>query len=179
VLLLGACGSGSGRPVAAATSTGARGTSPIGSGGASSAGGSTISQALAYARCMRSHGLARFPDPGSDGVIPKDQVVTVRKGNPSMYTSADRACQHLLPNGGNAATPAQTAQDWNQLLQFARCMRSHRVRNFPDPTDRSATDHRPMFNLHAAGLEPNSPQLKAKAQQCATRLHFGRLPPAQ
>ncbi|HEY2202766.1 MAG TPA: hypothetical protein VGH56_12845, partial [Solirubrobacteraceae bacterium] len=30
-----------------------------------------IQKALAYSRCMRSHGVPTFPDPTSSGVIPK------------------------------------------------------------------------------------------------------------
>lgn len=152
--------------------------SSTGSGGAATAGGSITSQALAYARCMRSHDVPTFPDPDSSGQIPKTQVVNARKGNPSRFDSANTACRHLLPSGGsNGETPAQIAQDWTHFRTFARCMRSHGVANFPDPTRRSTSDNRPDFNLTAVGLG-NSPQLKAKAQQCASLLHLGGLPAA-
>jgi hypothetical protein len=54
-------------------------------------------------------------------------------------------------------------------------MRSHGVSNFPDPT--SDSHGRPVFNLQAAGLNPNSPQLRTKAQQCQSLLHPTQLPP--
>jgi hypothetical protein len=134
---------------------------------------------LAYARCMRSHGVPTFPDPQSSGQIPKTQVVNARKSNPSRFDTANATCRHLLPNGGNGETPAQIAQDWANFRGFARCMRSHGVANWPDPIRRSTTDNRPAFNLTAAGLYPNSqPQLKTKAQQCASLLHLGGLPAA-
>ena len=139
-------------------------------GGASTTGGSPTSQALAYARCMRSHGVPTFPDPDSSGQIPKAQVVNVRQDNPSRFDTANATCRDLLPNGGtNGPTPAQIAQDWTDFRAFARCMRSHGVANWPDPTRRSTSDNRPAFNLTAVGLHPNSqPQLKTKAQQCAS-----------
>jgi hypothetical protein len=131
---------------------------------------------------MRSHGVPTFPDPSSSG-LPKAQVVNARKDNPSRFDTANSACRHLLPgggtSGGNGETPAQIAQDWNDLRKFARCMRSHGVPNWPDPTSRSTSDNRPAFNLTAAGLYPNSqPQLRMKAQQCASLLHLGGLPAA-
>jgi hypothetical protein len=57
-------------------------------------------------------------------------------------------------------------------------MRSHGVHDFPDPTNRSTTDRRPNFNFAAVGLDRNSPQFKATAQQCGSMLHMGSLPPA-
>ena len=119
------------------------------------------------AHCMRSHGVPTFPDPTSSGQIPKTQVVSASKSNPSRFDSADSACRHLLPNGGNGETPAQIAQDWSEFRDFARCMRSHGVSNWPDPTSRSTTDRRPAFDITAVGLDGHSPQLRATAQQCA------------
>jgi hypothetical protein len=180
--LASGCGSGStGSHVAQlGSTTSATNNSPsTGSGGASTVGEATTSQALAYAHCMRSHGVPSFPDPNSSGSIPKTQVGTARQSDPSRFDSADTACRHLLPRGGgNGETPAQIQQDYISFRKFARCMRSHGVSNWPDPTNRSPTDHRPNFNLQGIGLDGNSPQLKSKAQQCASQVHIGGLPPA-
>ena len=173
-LLASGCGGSSGSHVAQLGTV----STTTGPGGASTAGGSPASAALGYARCMRSHGVLAFPDPSSSGQIPKTQVVNAREANPSRFDAANTSCRHLLPNGGNGETPAQIAQDWVQFRKFARCMRSHGVPNWPDPTNRSTSDHRPDFNLAASGLDPNSPQLKTKAQQCSTLLHMGGLPAA-
>jgi hypothetical protein len=133
---------------------------------------------LAYARCMRSHGVPTFPDPNSSGQIPKPPVVSARRSNPSRFDSADTACRHLAPNGGNGETRAEIAQDWTQFRKFAVCMRSHGVRTWPDPTNRSTSDDRPIFNLQGTGLDGSSPQLRAKGQRCASQEHLGGLPPA-
>lgn len=88
--------------------------------------------ALAFSRCMRSNGVLRFPDPASDGAIPK--VSLQRLGvSSARFQSAVRACQHLLPNGGNGPTTTQVQQQRAQALEFSRCMRSHGVTGFPDP----------------------------------------------
>jgi hypothetical protein len=167
------CGSSSGKQLAQLGST----TTTTGS--ASTSGGSATSQIRGYARCMRSHGVPDFPDPNSGGQISKTEVVAARQENPSQFDSADGACDHLLPSGGgNGETPAEIAQDWTQDRQFAQCMRHHGVPNWPDPTDRSTTDSRPVFRITAVGLDGNSPQLRAKAQQCASSLHMIGLPVA-
>jgi hypothetical protein len=148
-------------------------------GGASTSGGPATSQIRAYARCMRSHGVPDFPDPDNSGQISKTEVVAVRQEDPSRFDSARGTCDHLLPSGGgNGETPAEIAQDWAQDRRFARCMRHHGVPNWPDPTDRSATDRRPVFRITAVGLDGNSPRLRAKARQCASSLHMAGLPVA-
>ena len=185
--LAAGCGGGSpGSHVAqlgSTTSTTQSSTSSDGSSTTPASGGSTNSvsatlQTLAYARCMRSHGVPTFPDPTSAG-LPKAQVVAARKANPSRFDSAESACSHLLPSGGgNGETPAEIAQDWNQDRRFAQCMRHDGIPNWPDPTDRSTTDSRPVFRITAVGLDGNSPQLRAKAQHCASSLHMIGLPAA-
>ena len=134
---------------------------------------SNLAQALAYARCMRSHGVPTFPDPNSTGETPKTQVTSASQANPSRFDSAATACRQLAPSGGNGQTQAQIAQDWNEFRAFARGMRSHGVENWPDPSSRSVTDRRPTFNIAAAGLDVNAPQLRANAQQCSSLLHMG------
>jgi hypothetical protein len=132
-----------------------------GSGGSSNAGGSTNSQALAFTHCMRSHGLRSFPDPNSHGVLPKvgpDQLGV----SPSQFQAADRACAYLLqPN------QAQVRQLMSGMRNFAQCMRSHGVRNWPDPT--TDKNGQPVFDI--PGIDPNSPQINTEANECWQQLH--------
>jgi hypothetical protein len=127
---------------------------------------------------MRSHGVSTFPDPVAGGEIPKPEVVTARKADPSQFDAANNACRHLLPNGGNGETATEIAQDWTSFRRFARCMRADGVPSFPDPTSRSSTDRRPTFDLTGAGLDGSSPQLRATAQHCASQVHLNGLPAA-
>ncbi len=115
-LLMAACGR--------STSTGA--------GGSSSAGASTLHQEeLAVARCMRSHGVPNFPDPPANGDIPNVSPDSLGVSS-SVYQSALNACRHLAPDA-TSPSRAQLQQMLSKLLQFAKCMRSHGVQNFPDP----------------------------------------------
>jgi hypothetical protein len=128
VLLAAACG---GSPSSAGSSTG--------SGSASAAGGTTSSELLAFARCVRSHGVANYPDPNSSGKLPTATPQQLWVSS-SQYRAAQNACQDLLPNGEGGPTQAQVQQYRNSLLPYARCMRSHGVSNFPDPDSRGRLD---------------------------------------
>ncbi len=92
---------------------------------------------LAYASCMRSHGVPNFPDPAGSGGIPKEGVISAfRAVSSSQASRAQNACQQLLPAGGSlSGQPSQTvtAQDQHYYLNAARCMRSHGITDFPDP----------------------------------------------
>lgn len=126
------------------------------------------SQTLAFSSCMRSHGVPNFPDPNSSGVLPKRQVAQVAAGTPE-FVPAHRACGHLLPNAGQPSS-AQVQQAWSDMRSFARCMRSHGVSTWPDPSVTSAQDNRPFFNTPAS-IDPNAPQITAKIRACQHVMH--------
>jgi hypothetical protein len=139
-LLTAACGSGSSGS----------------SGDPSKAGGSTVyQQALAYAQCMRSHGVPNFPDPTSQGNFIDNGSYNLDSGTAK---AAENSCKHLLPNGG-VTPPGQQQQINNQLLKYAECMRSHGVPNFPDPGNNG-------LSLKGTGIDPRSPRLQAAQQTC-------------
>jgi hypothetical protein len=119
-------------------------------------------KALAYAQCMRSHGVPRFPDPDSRGnfAVSPSEIGPV---NGAQFRNADKACRHLLP-GSQPMTPAQERQATAQALRFVACMRSHGLPHFPDP----------VVNAQGIGFRvggngdprPSSPQFKAAQQAC-------------
>ena len=131
-----------------------------GSTGPSRASGSTSSQLLAFAGCMRSHDVPNFPDPDSHGRFPKESLTQLGVTSESQLQAARDACDHLLPNGGRA-NPAEVMSG---MVDFARCMRSHGVPNWPDPTTESNFEV-PVFNI--PGIDPLSPQVSDAADQCA------------
>lgn len=157
--------------------------SAAGSGGASNTGGSTSSQSsssemLPFARCMRSNGVPKFPDPSSSGKFPGAQELGVSN---SRYQEAERACRHLLPNSEFATSLDQCLMTGNcpsalvqraltEGLKFAQCMRNHGVLNWPDPTI-DATG-RPSFQVSAAGISiasTRSPQMLSKIGHCQSQ----------
>ena len=126
------------------------------SSGPSHPGGPVSSPAVAYSRCMRSHGVPEFPDPASRGGVPK---VTPRQAGVSdaRFQAAQRACAQLLQ-----PSQAQLPQIMTGLLNFARCMRSRGIPDWPDPaTDRSG---QPVFDI--PGIDPDSPRVSSTAGAC-------------
>ena len=161
-LLAAACGGSPGSHVAQLGSTTTK-SSTFSSGAAAQQNGM-----LAFSRCMRSHGVPNFPDPNSSGVLPKIQVDQLAASSP-QFPAAHRACEHLLPNGGQP-TQAQVQQAWNDMRNFAHCMRSHGVPNWPDPAATSQQDQRPFFHVPDS-IDPNAPQITTKIRVCQHVLH--------
>jgi len=125
--------------------------------------GSANSSDLAYVSCVRSHGVPTFPDPTSTGGFSKATLDQLAASNP-QYQTATQSCAHLLPSGANGPTQAQVQQEWTGMASFARCMRSHGVTLWPDPTPYPPNPSRPTFNL-PPGLQP-TPQVIAKFVEC-------------
>jgi hypothetical protein len=123
-------------------------------------------QALAYSKCMRSHGVPDFPDPKINGSSVSMGVGTRGDLSPSnpTFKAASRACHSLQPAGANP--PAQSAQELATDVKFADCMRSHGYPSFPDP------DSRGVFNLPPA-INPNSAQFGSATNACQkqTNIH--------
>jgi hypothetical protein len=146
VLLAAACGS----------------PSSTGSAGSPNAGGLTASpstsseKVLAFAHCVRSHGVPNFPDPNSSGQFDKTTLARLATSN-SQYQAANRSCQHLLPT----PSAAQQRQVGAQALLFSQCIRAHGVTNFPDP----ASDGR-IPDPASLGIDQGSPRFQAANQAC-------------
>jgi hypothetical protein len=71
----------------------------------------------------------------------------------------------------------QDQQALSKLLRFARCMRSHAVPDWPDPTT-NTSQGQPIFNLPGS-INPDSPQVNTAVNECLsllpTQLH-GNIP---
>jgi hypothetical protein len=65
------------------------------SGGPSSTVPGSYQEDLAYAQCVRSHGLPGFPLPSPSGASGFSRQLTASPGSPEARATA--ACQHLLP----------------------------------------------------------------------------------
>ena len=130
-----ACSGGSTSPTVPAAGSQSATTTALGGGSGTSGmlGQTPLAQAQAYSECMRSHGVPNFPDPSltpgggygyrTSGIDPHS----------AAFQGALQACKDLpspWSSTGQQLTPAQQ-QAW---LTWARCIRSHGVPNFPDPT---------------------------------------------
>jgi hypothetical protein len=140
---------------ACSSSSSATGTS---SSGVSSA----YTKALAYAQCIRAHGVPNYPDPNSKGqfYIANGASDPTANVSTTVLNAADTACQKLLPAtmvkppNGQGSTSDQTAQ-----LKWAACMRSHGEPNFPDPASDGS------FTL-PSGMNAESSQFQAALKAC-------------
>ncbi len=146
------CGGSPGSGVAQIGST----TSKSSATGGSSPAGSSANP-LAYSRCMRSHGVANFPDPDSQGRILITSGVSNGKKtgvdvNSPQFKTAQKACQPKPVGAGQASKAA---------LKFAQCMRAHGVPSFPDPEP-----GKPITLGKKAGVDVNSPAFKSAQQTC-------------
>jgi hypothetical protein len=151
-----------------------------GPGGSPSGGISRTSpSAVAFAACMRAHRVPNFPDPDIKGMPgqPDPRQLGV---SPALYQVAEQTCRPFLPIGGSLQQQTQRCVLFGecpqalvqQLLtierQWAQCLRSHGVPNWPDPTI-SAKGGRPVFDLSGGGIDPRSadtPQVLAKEAAC-------------
>ena len=129
----------------------------------------THSQPLAFANCMRAHGVPSFPDPtaGGGGF---DLGQGINPQSPA-FKSARLACAKLAPGrgGGVQATESQ----FLAALRFAMCMRARGFPDFPDPT-RADSPPGPilvvgpgLFFRVSAVFNPNTPHVEEAFAACA------------
>jgi hypothetical protein len=121
----------------------------------------TGSSAVAYSRCMRSNGVSSFPDPGSNGAVPKVGLQQLGVSS-ARFQSAASACRRLLPNGGQPPSAAQVQEVRALSLHFAQCVRAHGLPSFPDP-DSSGRIPDPS----TVGIDQGAPKFQAANTACA------------
>jgi hypothetical protein len=115
-LLASGCGGGGSSSVTSSTTTAQNGA---------------LGEALAFARCMRSHGIPDWPDPTSSGEFDKSALRQLGVSVSRVRGIEESACN--LPLGGPQG-PTITLADRADYLRAAACMRSHGFPDFPDPT---------------------------------------------
>jgi hypothetical protein len=127
-------------------------------------------KALAFSHCMRAHGVRKFPDPYSSGVIPKVSLQQLGVSS-SAFQAAEKACQNLLPPGGSndQFPPGEAQQLLIGMLRFSECMRSHGLPNWPDPTiDSAGQPEFPLSTAHGINPHPrpNLPPFAKPIREC-------------
>jgi hypothetical protein len=148
--------------------------------GSSSSGSTTVSgasssgdqsrqvqqqQAVAFAGCMRSHGVSSFPDP--DTVSFKYDLAPSTPHTPA-FRSAVAACGHLMPNIGTQGPDRHSPAEIAAYVAFAGCMRSHGFPSFPDPSNGGQLTHE---MLASAGIDLHQPAVVGAADTCVGVTH--------
>jgi hypothetical protein len=87
-------------------------------------------------------------------------------------------CGLVIAACGSSVNPSKAApKSYGQALDFSRCMRSHGLSNFPDP---SRTGHGIQLSAGpSSGVNPQSPAFQQAQQACKHLLPGGGQPSAQ
>jgi hypothetical protein len=126
---------------------------------------------LAYAKCMRSHGID-LPDPTFDdeGHV-KIQGRGPRVGTDGRPTdefeAADEACRHLIEDvmPEIQLSPEERAEMEDRMLAMAECMRS-KGHDMPDPQ----FDDKGGFAVGGPELDPDDPDVQEDLDACAEKV---------
>ncbi len=139
------------------------------------------SSGVAFANCIRAHGVPNFPDPSSTGGGGLQIQDSARSGsgastkvngvsvNGPAFQAAMQACQSKLPRGGHPP-PGGINAVRQKALKFAECMRSRGVSNFPDPHVSSMPGGGVGVRIGGpgGGLNPSSPAFRSAQQACGS-----------
>ena len=121
-------------------------------------------QAAKFAECMRANGVREFPDPDASGTLTIDAIANRSSIDTSSaaFKQAIAACKDLQPAG--FIGHKRTAQEQENALKFAQCIRDNGVKDFPDP----APDG-PLVDTSRMPGSPGArsiPGLQAAMQKC-------------
>ena len=118
---------------------------------------------------MRSHGVPNFPDPPQsfNGKFPGSSPQQLGVSE-SRIRAATGACQNLLPAVQGQAP--LTAQDQQDYLRAAACMRSHGITNFPDPVFSGGGV---SFTIPSSSIDTRSPHFTQARQTCQRLIPAG------
>lgn len=137
------------------------GCSSSGTTGASadSSTSTAYQKALAYARCIRAHGIPDYPDPNSSGqFVIQNGASAPSNESKAVANAAMKACQSLLPPS-MALGPSGSQGSSTTRLKFSECMRSHGEPTFPDPASNGSITLPP-------GMNSESPQFQNAEKAC-------------
>jgi hypothetical protein len=141
-------------------------SSPSRGGGAT---GSMVASAayranIAFAQCMRTHGVPTFPDPGPS----TNFAISGTPAGPPTTPSAKAydTCKHLLPSGSGSGNGSVTSQELREAVALAQCLRNHGEPSFPDPTVIDGS-------VNFAFTSVTSPQFRTAVKDCGSVIPAG------
>jgi hypothetical protein len=146
------------------------------------AGGNTksfnnlVSDAQRYTACMRIHGVPSFPAPHVVINTPGKQAIGIRPlpqsiASSPQFKAAREACKGIMPGPENGSPKEASEHERARaryMLAFARCLRSHGVQGFPDPT---AQGQLTLEMVRAAGVDLQAPAFLTAGQACVGVTH--------
>ena len=125
---------------------------------------------LAYAKCMRDHGVD-MPDPQFEGnrIMQRGPM----KIDKAKLRVADKACASIRDSIKPPEMSAEKKEEFKKAaLANAKCMREHGIKNFPDPIfDENGGAQIRMKK--GSGLNPESAKFKAAQKACEATLPDG------
>jgi hypothetical protein len=147
ILLAAGCGGSTGKPSSSVTTN--------------------VAKAVAYANCMREHGVdVSVGSNGSINITGGGSGGGGSSAGQQQSQSAEKACQKLQPPVSGQAQAHQEAA-LKQALKYTQCMRSHGMPDFPDPTEITG---RP---IGFSDVDANSPAYPKANQICQPLLSGG------
>ena len=126
-------------------------------------------EALSFARCMRSHGIANWPDPESNGAFDKSKLRQLDVSPSRIRSIEERSCKDFFQNAGSGQATTITAADRTDYLKAADCMRRHGFADFPDPT---FPDNGVELNIPSS-IDTNASTFKRAAETCTKLIPAG------
>jgi hypothetical protein len=115
---------------------------------------------------MRANGVPNFPDLSSNGIRIEGTGQTISVNGVSVnapaFLAARAKCERYMPH--HQLSQTQSAQQTQRGLQFARCMRSHGVPNFPDPKVTSSSGGNQ--HVYLPGVNLQAPAVQAAGKAC-------------
>lgn len=168
-LLAGACSGGDDDPDVASID----GASEA-DGGGSDGGDSVDAEAalLDFSKCMRSEGIARFPDLDEGSTILDVPQAGIDPFTPEFEAAVDE-CEPLLDGVvfNTDLDPEQEAELRDTALEIVRCMRD-RGWDLPEPAGIPDADY--FQSLGDSGIDVNDPDLLRDAAECFRESGFGQ-----
>ena len=162
--VLAACSGGGAAPSGVATLDDPATSAAPDASGAPAPSVSPEDAMLAFAKCMREHGVD-MPDP----VINADGGMTVSIGSEGgkpidqkTMQAADEACKDLMPARPDGGPTQMTPEQQDAMLDFAKCMREHGV-DMPDPEFGNGGG---TVMIGGDGIAFDSPTFKAADEAC-------------
>lgn len=175
--LLATAGAVASLALVAAGCGGRGGVAGNGSSGAAVSGTTTVvygtsgagAAALAFARCMRAHGLPTWPDPESSGAFDKTKLRQTNISPDQARAVEEKYCHYDFENGGGGQRVTITPADRAAYLRAAACMRRHGISDFPDPTFGDGTVALDI----PPSIDTTSPSFRSARATCAALIPAG------